>query len=267
MIEPMLATDFNVRIPPPKERMFPCYIMPKLDGIRAIWYQGRWQTRRGKLWNPGILDHIQPVDHGFAYDGELYCHGLSLQQINEAIGVNNLKPGQRAGAIQYHIFDLVCPMWMASARREKLRSLNYGKGCVDVIHQTVGCYDTLNAIHHEHLAAGYEGSVLKPLRGQYFSGKTGWLLKYKPWDEDWFEITGAAEGIGKFKGMLGAFSLRCPRTGVLFSAGGGTDEDRAAWWASRPRYAYVKYYGRSDANIPLKPSVLRCGNEMEDKHA
>lgn len=261
MIKPMLAVDYKSKCPPPKERMFPCYIMPKLDGIRAIWYKGEWQTRRGKRWPPGTLAHIQPVDYGYAYDGELYCHGMSLQQINAAIGVNNLEANEDTVRVGFHIFDLICPMWTARERRDKLRELTFGPGCHDVKHQTVHCYDTMNAIHAENLAEGYEGSMLKPFRGQYFSGRTGWLMKYKPFDTDWFEVAGAFEGIGKFKGMLGAFVLRDGQ--ITFSATGGDDKEKKNWLRNVPKYALVKYYGRSDAGIPLKPSVLAVGDVVE----
>lgn len=83
----MLAHDYLKR---PNALILPCYIQPKLDGVRAmvtIGSKGVQFTSRGNKLYPvqGVLvDQVRELSHttGFdKFDGELYIHGLSLQKI------------------------------------------------------------------------------------------------------------------------------------------------------------------------------------------
>ena len=78
---PMLAQDYNKH---KKKVSFPCYIQPKLDGYRMIYYKNKMWSRNGKEYT--ILQDT-PLHKELQYfkdivlDGELYVHNkLNFEQ-------------------------------------------------------------------------------------------------------------------------------------------------------------------------------------------
>lgn len=112
-MKPMLAFHYTT-----KKAVFPCYAQPKLDGVRALWLCNKLISRGrpnedGIEWDRSVLPHIfnaldsLTVHMGpSVFDGELYSHGLSLQQINRRVAVNRITPHERHDVIRYHIFDI-----------------------------------------------------------------------------------------------------------------------------------------------------------------
>ena len=90
-----------------------------------------------------------------------------------------------------------------------------------------------NRIHAEHTARGEEGTVWK-------NPEMGWrdcssgdkdMLKVKVVFEGEYKITGAYEGEGKAKGMLGGFSLATSDELIKFNCGSGySDDQRKEFW-------------------------------------
>lgn len=89
MVKPMLAFRLQDK---KKHVTFPVAIQPKYNGIRCIYYEGKFHSRDQKRWNDSVLAHLLPdLDHlnpAVPLDGELYLHGMSLQQINSAVAVS-----------------------------------------------------------------------------------------------------------------------------------------------------------------------------------
>jgi len=113
-MKPMLAHRFSS-----KTAYFPCFGQPKLNGVRGIWLNGQLISRgrpneNGIEWDPYVLPHIFSAlnflmsrsGQSFLLDGELYCHGLSLQQINSRVAVNRTHPHDKVHEVKYHIFDI-----------------------------------------------------------------------------------------------------------------------------------------------------------------
>lgn len=114
-MKPLLAHIYE-----PHRVTYPCYVQPKLDGIRALYQNGRFQSRDEMPFPEGLLDHLaQPLLGIFGSnhapkDGELYVHGWPLQRINAAVTPVRLKPTEDTLRVEYHVFDVVdftLPFW------------------------------------------------------------------------------------------------------------------------------------------------------------
>lgn len=102
---PMLAGDCTEE-PVPKGKFM---IQPKLNGIRALYYNGRFLSREKTPLVCGnyYLDHCRYFSELVSQltgcvvklDGELYAHGVSLQDINSLV-----KNTDAPGPVKYHIF-------------------------------------------------------------------------------------------------------------------------------------------------------------------
>lgn len=91
---------------------YPCYIQPKLDGIRLLSFLNKTQIdlRTRRLKEITGFDNvknelkilIKDLPNLFI-DGELYKHGMKLQQISGI--VRNTKVNTNETELKYHIFD------------------------------------------------------------------------------------------------------------------------------------------------------------------
>lgn len=106
-MKPLLAHVYE-----PHRVTFPCYVQPKLNGIRALYQGGRFQSRDELPFPVGLLDHLsEPLRKIFGpetiLDGELYVHGWPLQRINAAVTPVRLTPTEDTLKVEYHVFDVV----------------------------------------------------------------------------------------------------------------------------------------------------------------
>jgi hypothetical protein len=79
---------------------YPCYIQPRLAGIRALYQLGHFQSQAADK-----LKHLRKplsgiFDAAIILDGALYVHGWPLEEIERAIAVDS-------DEIEYHVFDVV----------------------------------------------------------------------------------------------------------------------------------------------------------------
>ena len=92
----------------PHRVTYPCYVQPKLNGIRALYQNGNFQSRDQLPFPPGLLNHLSsPLQSAFdpsvILDGELYVHGWPLQRINAAVTPalgNDAMPARRQRLIR-----------------------------------------------------------------------------------------------------------------------------------------------------------------------
>ncbi len=251
---------------------YPCYVQPKLDGIRALWLGNRLQSSDEILWNPSRLPHIFSALKEFPHlylDGELYCPGLSLGEINSRVAVNSTTPHKDVHQIRFHIFDTI-ETDQQQIRIDKLLGLlnQLQKSNALEIVPTYYCHDKYFAeqCHKQFKAVGYEGSMLRLLDKPYgFSQLCGnkenrWnhILKRKDTETDICTIIGGSEGEGKYAGKLGSFQLRHPN-GVIFEAGGGlSDLQRELFWKNLPVGSKVRieYLRLTDELRPREPRIV-----------
>lgn len=263
---------------------FPFYVQPKLNGVRALYHQGIMQSRglreeEGKVWDPSVVLHFtQPLAHAcpptWILDGELYCHGKSLQQINSAVAVKRKSISSITHEIHYHIFDIIDTQCLHRPFHERAELLELLKTQL-VIHQatTVQVVPTVcvnnpgldDELYQSYRSQGYEGLMYRlPLAPYGFAEECGnkenrWksLLKRKGWIDDEFLILGFELTIGT-KGNQG-FQLTCQtEQGHEFTVGSGLTVEQQNYYSQNSPEGFlakVRFEMLSDKGIPLKPTL------------
>lgn len=260
---------------------YPCYMQPKLNGIRMVYNNGVLMSRshgldEPKLFHPNRLQHIRKALANFpehmVFDGELYIHGQSLQKINGLASVNSCTPRPGEQTLQYHIFDAFDFRTPEIAFEERISEEVYSMiydvfNVIQLVQTAWISEEAMGEIQFaEYKDQGYEGAIYRNPSAPYgLSENCGnkenrWahVLKRKDFLDAEFEIIGVQEGEGKYDGMVGAFLFEMPN-GKEFSAGSGlSDMERHKYWSSPPigHTATVKYEMLSDEGVPLKPTIV-----------
>lgn len=271
-MKPMLARKWG-----PKFATYPAFCQPKLNGVRALYHRGVFQSRDEKLWQPGVLAHllselsVHPFDD--ILDGELYVHGWRLQDINAAVAVNRKEPTEATPSVEFHVFDVVRPdrsfsdRWfdvytpLAHAALPHVRVVPTA-----LVHSAAD----LDLHFHQYTNLGYEGVMIRP-DGPYefgeHEGRNGptefrskFLWKRKQWEDGEFVCVGTTHGEGKADIGIGALVLQNRlEGGDTFKVGTGlTDSDRVNFASDPPigKLIKVRYLELTADNIPFNPSFL-----------
>lgn len=258
----MLAVDIDAVTAP---LFFPMIAQPKLNGVRAGWFPGEGLfTRQGKRWSEKALPHIyNKLQHEkLTLDGELYCHNLPFQDVCALAAVNRKLPHKDHIKLEFRPFDIIDDK-MPQKERLQILEKHYGDIFYNIVFDQTG-------IEHYLLSAiedNYEGLMLRKLSAPYFAGRTEALIKVKPWQKMLGTVVGMTEGLGKYKGMLGAlvckldwFEGKICMTEKVHVSGGLTDEHRRYFWNLPAeiigRLISIKYRELSKKGIPLKPQIL-----------
>ena len=263
---------------------YPFFVQPKLNGVRALYHQGQMQSRglreeEGKVWNHEVVEHfVKPLllacQPGWLLDGELYCHGKSLQQINSAVAVKRKSTSSVTHEIQYHVFDIVDTQNLHRPFHERFELLHLLQTLL-VIHQattikvvpttlvtTPGVDDELYATYRSQ---GYEGLMYRLPSAPYgFAEECGnkenrwkYLLKRKGWIDDEFLILGFTLTAGE-KGNQG-FQLTCQtNSGAEFTVGSGLSHEQQLYYSQNSPEGFlakVRFEMLSDKGVPLKPTL------------
>lgn len=262
----------------------PFFVQPKLNGVRALYHLGRMQSRglsneEGKVWHPSVVSHITSeldriVHHGWLLDGEMYLHGLSLQQINSAIAVKRVAPSSKTPSIQYHVFDIIDTNSLHLPFMERARLLETLREKL-VIHQarSVAVVPTAfvvlqgydNTLYADYKQRGYEGIMYRDPSAPYgfaeecTNKENRWkcLLKRKGWEDGEFEITDFQRTTGE-KGNAG-FQITCAtKAGKTFNVGSGLSHAAQDYYTQNSpvgQLLKLRFEMLSDTGIPLKPTI------------
>jgi len=240
-ISPMLAhkyDDYKHKI------KWPCYVQPKLDGLRCLIYRQSCgtivlQSRQGKQFNslPHLVEELDRLmfKDGIILDGELYVHGEEFQELIHLIKRD--EPHKDSVKIEYHIYDCYDPKnlsWPYKARLAYLENLKLHTSVNSIVK-----YVKTDILTNESFLLkekdwakqnGYEGVMLRNADASYKVGHRSYdLLKVKEFQDDEFEIVGGEENKGRQEGQC---SLICKtKEGATFKVKPeGTDEQRQWYW-------------------------------------
>lgn len=271
-IVPMLAHGF---IKHGHKIKYPCYIQPKLDGIRciAILKEGKctlWSRTRKLITScPHIVGEIEKnFSEDITLDGELYNEDFKDNFEHIVHLVRQEEPDPQCTDIEYHIYDIVNDKPFRN-RVKKIAELFEGKNYKYLEEVFAGFpirEDMVMSCFEEYVRYGYEGAMLRNADGLYVNKRSYDLLKVKEFDDAEFEITGIDEGRGKLQGHVGAFVCRT-KDGKEFLAkmSGETSnlkkyfEDHSLWSG---KLLTVQYQGLTGANgVPRFPVGLRIREE------
>ena len=194
LLKPMLAGKV------PEDLSTICYPVacsPKLDGIRCIMIDGVAMSRTMKPI-PNLFIQAQLAKLPSGVDGELMVGG-GFNAVTSGIMSKKGEPD-----FTYYVFD-----WIPKARWRHLGFSDRLKAAcssflvarhprVKVVHHTLVRDEAeLLDLDEEHLAAGYEGTMVRDPEAPYKHGrsttKEGGLMKLKNFDDEEAEIIGMEE--------------------------------------------------------------------------
>jgi DNA ligase 1 len=270
-IVPMLAHTFEKQ---GHKIKYPCYVQPKLDGIRciAIVKDGKctlWsRTRKPVTSCPHIvkaLEKIFPKD-SVTIDGELYNH-LYRENFEHIVHlVRQETPDPKHTDVQYHIYDLVNGNPFSERAVELNDLIKVSDPLFPVQTALLESEDFVGDIYTTYRKMGYEGAMLRNAKGLYANKRSSDLIKVKEMKDEEFDIVGIEEGRGKLSGHVGAFICKT-QDGQEFKAkpAGATERlreyflDMSLW---QGRQLVVQFQDLTSYGIPRFPVGLRLKEQM-----
>ena len=259
-ILPMLAHDYNKR---GKDIKFPCYVQPKLDGVRCIFRNGILTSRQGKVFPnmEHIVNDLKDVE--LVLDGELYSDTLNFQQF---VGLVRKKKHNAAEIellkqVKYWVYDIVNDKPFeerhATLREMFVNHVHLYPFVYRLITEECKTKAELKGFHDRFVAAGKEGLIIRNKTGLYqLAARSKDLQKYKEFEDAEFTVVEFTDGVGSEKGLViwvcetedkRKFSVR-PR---------GSHEERAEIFNDADSYVgkklTVRYQELTEDGIPRFP--------------
>lgn len=201
-IKPQLAEDAQL-----DKVAFPCFVQPKIDGVRAMNLTG---TLTGRSMDPfkgfGITEYFSKPEF-IGLDGEMTLGNVpnSKERLCSLTtgAMGRFKGVSEMPDLHWFVFDYVTPETIHLDYREryqrlhfKVTNLNHSRiHLVNLAH--VGSRLLLDRLIDEHSDTGFEGSIIRNPRSIYKPGRStleGQLWRVKPWGDFEILITGITEG-------------------------------------------------------------------------
>lgn len=285
--KPMLASPADLT-----NLRFPLFASPKLDGIRAAVVDGKLLSRTLKpIPNREIFNVLSSKKlHGL--DGELIVGSPTDKDVyrNTTSGVMSQTATPNW---TFYVFDDFSADHEFDIRLQhvsrRVYEINQDPRVVPHVHKLVEDEDELLSFEQHCVGLGYEGLILRSLRGPYKFGRStareGWMLKLKRFEDSEAEVIGVEEEmhnaneaqtneLGRTKrstakaglvgkGTMGALIVRDLKTGVEFNIGSGfTTADRTAPWKPGTVVKY-KFFPVGVKDKPRHPVFLGLRDRID----
>lgn len=234
---PMLALDYTKRA---HDIIFPCMVQPKVDGVRALFIDGKFISRKNKEFIH--LEHIKQElgPTRLILDGELYSDTLAFQDISGIVRKVKLTPSDREKLLQvkYVVFDHISEetfqkRYQALENFFKGRKLHHCE-----LLETHVCTSKEFVIHHlaEFEQRGFEGLILRNTKGYYHPKyRSKHLQKLKTFQDMEFKIIGYRQGEGLEEGCV-IWECATPMGHTFSVRPIGTRESRMTMYENGERY-------------------------------
>ena len=278
VIYPMLAGKYEPQTAKKKRTdiQYPCFVQPKLDGLRCITYinaSGKSviaQSRTG-----GAFDSVSHITHELlpifkthprvALDGELYTKDVPFETLAGIIKKKKLADADREllKHVKYHIYDMIHldnPEMPYIDRHQFICKVvhAYSSPFLEIVRtDTVKTVDEFKEKFGEFVANDYEGIMLRNINSVYQQGfRSNDLQKYKEFHEEEYPIVGFDQGDGRDKGTV---IWKCQtKEGRVFSVRPrGTNEHRQELFKNGKSYIgkqlTVIFQELSELNVPRFP--------------
>lgn len=257
---PMLAHNYEKRS---HNIEWPCFLQPKLDGVRMLFDGKRGWSRQGKDFITEVIQHLQcDLPEGIVLDGELMLDHNDYT-FQETMKIVKKYRGDDAPKLEYHVYDIVDETKTFQERHELLnqtwRALQEASPIAIHWVTTTEAVDE-KGMHHWHgiwTEEGYEGIMLRNRDALYTPGhrSTG-LQKYKHFIDDEYEIVNVMQGQAKEEGCA-IFVCKTPAGSLFNVRPKGTVAERREMYDNRTELVgqmlTVKYQNLSDDGIPRFP--------------
>lgn len=257
------------------------FVQPKIKGerCRVEWFRDEPVLLSSYANEFQFLEHIKdPIKKlGIAYgrvpfDGEIYKHGWSQEQIRSAVG-RTVNYNPEAIQLEYYIFDVaddrydqVQRFWILDELSNKAlfaRPLHFVK-------PALADFDTWRIAVQVYLDDGYEGIILRSMTAKYTPKRSVAMLKYKPTELDDYKIVAIKEAIDKdgyAKDTLGSFLVSDKDDNVFYvGAGKLTWPERDQLWEKKDsligRTLVVKHEPiHTDRGVPICAVAVEVKDE------
>ena len=219
-VYPMLANKFDFSSKKKNDIVFPCYVQPKLDGLRCMSNLSNGEiimkSRVGKEFKqmPHLVTQLKKLFKiaeelsitNLYVDGELYSDELPFEEISGFIRVEKSEP-ENERKIQYHLYDLYIDNDMNYETRKSILDSIFSKGKFTHLKnvETIICENKtqIKPLHAHYVEKGYEGIMLRNKNGPYLlKNRSNDLQKYKEFEDAEFEIIGFKEANGEDRGTI-----------------------------------------------------------------
>ena len=187
--KPMLAHPFEKYS---HKISYPCYVQPKLDGVRMLMYpDGTMLSRTGKPFQqfPHLKNHPTLI-----LDGELYMNNTPFDVISGLC--RNKQVTDTTTKLEFHVYD-VCDN---QSFQERFVQNDFKVTCTSmfkVVTDVCRSYADIEKYHQLYLQKGYEGIMIRNTHGAYEVNKRSYhLQKLKQFQDDEFTIVDVKEGDG-----------------------------------------------------------------------
>lgn len=240
---------------------------PKMDGLRCVINREGAFSREGNqfLAFPHIPRELQALfieDPNLILDGECYTHALA-NNFNKIISLAKKKkptPAQLQESedkLEYWVFDVASHKgtyteryaWLEKNIQERFKGNKWINLCEHVM---IYSEADMDAYLSKCIQQGFEGAMMnipdtlyEPDRRSYF------ILKYKLFMDEDFEIIDVQEGDGNRAGMMGRCVMKIPK-------GGTFDCD------SKGNAAFFRQLLRDKKNVIGKKAIVRFQNYTPD---
>ena len=267
VFECMLADDSKKH---EKKMTGEVYVEPKLDGVRVITIcdvdkdEVKMFSRNGKeLTNfPKIQEQfdsmLDQMSESMVFDGEVMSDDFQtlMREIHR-------KGGAKTDDAVLNLFDCM-PLeyfkegsypYALNTRKELLQSFQYGPNIsiVEFVAMDLDDDDGQKQFADYNrlcIDKGFEGIMVKPIKGIYECKRSALWLKVKPFIEVSLKVVDTEEGTGRNAGKLGAFVVEGTDMDkfIKTNVGSGlTDEDRETFWQAKDKLIGQIVEVRADA--------------------
>lgn len=275
--KPMLAVQYEKVSNNVFERNW--YCSRKIDGVRALIYYKDEEvlvaSRGGGEYNIPA-EHIREELKTFfklnptvILDGELYCHGLALQEIS---GLARLKTrNEKCNLLEFWIYDYISEEifeeryktlmnWKTKYESNKIKFLD---------HELLAGWLNIKSKHDKYVQEGFEGLVMRSPTKEYGIGKRSsvYMIKVKQYDDLTAKVIDIEQGLRKYEDMI--FIAETLDTKKIFKAKpvgnlqlkiDYTDNFESEY---KNHLADFKYFYLSEDGIPLQPVMKAFRFDLE----
>ncbi len=207
---PMLAHQYNHK---KKDIKFPCYVQPKLDGVRCLVVNNKLYSRNGIRFPalPHIEDELKKNNYdNLILDGELYTDNINFEKIVGLVKKEKKTKEEEKNSLQIYlnVFDYIDNYLPFSQRLNNLNTFFEKNKNIKYIKQvkTEICAkeENVNEFLEKYTKEGFEGVIIRNKKGKYEENvRSVNLQKLKKFIDEEFEIIDyTTPNIGKEEGCV-----------------------------------------------------------------
>ena len=261
---PMLAHQYSNK---KSEIKFPCYVQPKLDGVRCVIVRNKLYSRNGNIFPslPHIEEELKKYNkNNLILDGELYTDDINFEKIVGLVKKwkKSEEDKKNATKIYLNVFDYIDNKLTFEQR---LKNLNiFFDNNKNMIHikqvKSEECQkeENINDFLEKYTKEGYEGLIIRNKKGLYEENtRSVNLQKLKKFVDEEFEIIDyTTPNIGKEVGCV--IWICKTKEGKKFNVRpSGNYQERKQLYRNAKKYIgkmlTVRYQELTNGNVPRFP--------------